>query len=296
MLKKIFIGLIITLTVGSALVFAGYSIRPFTASANDDNATQKQTLTLEAFENINITVTAANISFVRGDSYQVEYVLNADEKIKTLEVTGNTLVFESNYENELAFNFNFSFFNWPSFSDIKDLTPDEDYQIIVTIPQDANLSDIKLTSVSGNIVFNDEQINNLNLDTVSGIISTKNIISDSMLINAVSSNIDVVDCIITDFNSNAVSSNTTISGEFENINIATISGNCELNGNVSNSVDINTVSGNIAIDTNKGSVTANTFGEIRYNGDKQGSTFSATDGEANFKINNTSGDITITMK
>lgn len=118
------------------------------------------------FEDIDIDVDIADITFEYGDSYTVSYNYK-DYEAPTVEVKNNTLLIK-----EKASNTNFSNAN------------QIDCSITITIPEATKLSDIEIKAACGNIEFDDIECDDLTLFANLGNIELSGITCNDLTVDA----------------------------------------------------------------------------------------------------------------
>ncbi len=207
---------------------------------------------LEPFTSIDIDALSPDVEVVVGNEYSIEYKLHDREHIDVLEVRDDTLIFDTgyNYEFDVVYG---------------------NFYIKITVPQDVEFDDVDIKTVAGNVYTDIEGISNASFITTSG-------------------NVMVEDSVIPQLFAKSTSKDVEVSGIFENIDISTVSGRCEV---VSDNVkgDIQTVSGDIVVRTNVTEISANSFGEVKFFGENKGYRYESSDSDLNMV--SVSGKITV---
>ena len=178
----------------------GYSRYNYTNSDKYQILNQNKKLRLEKGDimNIDIDYLTGDINFIKTN----EDTISLEEQIRE-EMQENDLLHYFLDEKTLKLKY--------AKSNKRYKIPTIKKVLNIYIPENIELKELKITTISGDLNVNDIKLTNLKVETVSGNSSFKNLSSSSFDLNSVSGNIEI--------------SNTIV----ETIEIETISGTCNLN-------------------------------------------------------------------
>lgn len=249
----------------------GYSRYNYTNSDKYQILNQNKKLRLENGDimNIDIDYLTGDINFIKTN----EDTISLEEQIKE-EMQENDLLHYFLDEKTLKLKY--------AKSNKRYKIPTIKKVLNIYIPENIELKELKITTISGDLNVNDIKLTNLKVETVSGNSSFKNLSSSSFDLNSVSGNIEI--------------SNTIV----ETIEIETISGTCNLNkstinkeakfNSVSGSIilkEMNNVNYNIVFDTVSGVF----YSKLKYDYNDEHYVFG--NGSINVKVETVSGDFSL---
>ena len=197
----------------------GYSRYNYTNSDKYQILNQNKKLRLEKGDimNIDIDYLTGDINFIKTN----EDTISLEEQIRE-EMQENDLLHYFLDEKTLKLKY--------AKSNKRYKIPTIKKVLNIYIPENIELKELKITTISGDLNVNDIKLTNLKVETVSGNSSFKNLSSSSFDLNSVSGNIEI--------------SNTIV----ETIEIETISGTCNLNkSTINKEAKFNSVSGSIIL-------------------------------------------------
>lgn len=139
--------------------------------------------------------------------------------------------------------------------------------MIVEVPEDFK-GDIKVQSVSGDVIIDEINGDKVTINTVSGDFDLIKSESETLKVSTVSGEVEIVDVSNEDLDIGTTSGNIDLKGYFEDMDINTVSGEVE--------IQMDQVSGNIEIDTTSGEVLIN-----------------VEEADANIDFNSVSGDLMV---
>lgn len=228
------------------------------------------------FSNIEVSVVGADIYLVEGDNYAVSYKFHNREVLERLEISNDTLYLSTGY-------------SW-------DWKPDHgDFYVVVTVPKGTALNVVNLSTVAGDIVVENRAYAAGSLNTTSGEVALSNVTADQVKAQTVSGAISVKESKVQNLSAENKTGHIKLYGEFATVNAYSVSSTCELNGSLSGSASIETVSGEIVVSvSNSASIEANTYGKVYWNEMKQGYSFAKADGDAKLTLKSVSGKIRVT--
>ena len=172
----------------------------------EEKGTSSAKIELKSFENIDISVAAADFKIIYGNDYNIDYKFHTREIIKDLIVENNTLILKTKFSRKFSVDTTKKYIN-------------------ITIPKNKHLNDIKINNVSGNISLENLTFNNGVISTVSSDINAKNINCKNLAVKSVSNSINVSNSII--LNSGefvTTSGNILLNVDFKNITAKTFKG------------------------------------------------------------------------
>lgn len=282
MIKKLIIGLCCVLLLGGVLFGIGIAIdfKPSTdmdsqTTANRTESEKENNEGTDKFSNIEISVIGADIYLVEGDNYSVSYKFHNREVVERLEVSNDTLYLTTDY-------------NWH-------WKPENgDWHVKVTVPKGTPLNTVNLSTVAGDIVVENREYAGGSISTTSGKVTLSNITADKVKAKTVSGAISVKESNIQNLSAENKTGDIKLYGNFATVNAYSVSSLCELDGSLSESASVETVSGEIKVSvSNSASIQADTYGKIYWNGLKQGYSFTKSDGNAKLTLKSVSGKIEV---
>lgn len=284
----------------------------------DMSTLQTGTIQVDQFTAIDIRVIISDITIQEGSEWSASYALPESTTLLTAEVIRGVLTIKTEIDTP-----------WWEFRIGEYLSG----SIRITVPKGTNLSDISITTISGDITLLTSTTENLSIQTISGDIEGTHIIADQSHVQTSSGEIELLgfttnesvletisgDVDVEEFSSESLhlttsSGDVEIQGEIEKLIASTISGDVDLRGKFSQltvestsgdysiegsilrSSSITTISGDVELILNElPSVEIETIsGSSRVLGKKSTAYFS--DNPETLSIKTTSGDIEITTK
>ena len=274
------------LTLGGAalagLVFlgVGHLLDPapaYTALLSPDQSVDvSDSIPVSPFTDIHVELLAADIRVETGSGYAMLYTLSDEETVVRADVIDDTFYFETQLDTP-----------WHRFH------PSAGNNLVLTVPADAPLDEITLSTKSGTITASDLTFGEGEFSTKSGEILLDRLTCDELELDAVSDEISLVGSSVGSLSAKSVSGDVTADGSFRDVELETTSGDVRLTGSVSAACEAETVSGDMEITASAPSISAKTFGSIQWNGTEQGRQFLLTGGAPHFELKSVSGDITI---
>lgn len=145
-----------------------------------------KTVDAEAFDSIDVELGNVDVEVRRGENYQVQYHLSSlDEPI--IEVKDKKLVIQNEEEEFATFGWSFGIFGLHIGSPLEE----EQKKMIVTIPENVKLEDMKVHSEFGDINMTDIQTESFDIKADSGHLSLENMETETGTILAEFGNITV---------------------------------------------------------------------------------------------------------
>lgn len=127
-------------------------------------------VTVEAFDSIEVELDSVDVELRQGESYQIQYHLTAwDEPV--IEVKNSKLVVRNKEDNVATFGWSFGIFGLHNGLPMKE----EQKKIVVTIPEDVKLDNMKVYSEYGNVNTSDLQMESFDIKADSGDVLLENI-------------------------------------------------------------------------------------------------------------------------
>lgn len=240
---------------------------------NPDSAAESKTV--PEFHSIEIDVLAADIRIVPGEDWSVSYNLSKKEPVKQAGVERGTLYVETSFDSKEYF----------------DRTGD--WFITVTIPEEAELSEVELETISGNIEVQGVSCERSSMSSVSGTIDTEDVAAGELELETASGIIAASGLTADRLEAETISSDLELSGVFGNMETSTVSGETTISGSISERGTIGSTSGDIALSLDHAaSVSARSMGAIVVNGERKDKKFE-TFGDIPIEVKSVSGGITV---
>ena len=240
-------------------------------AVSGENAAQ---LSLDPFSNVALSVIAADVRFEEGDAYGLRYRLHPDELMVRAEVEGGTLYLSTKTKEGASVS--------------------GDWEVVVTIPRDAQLADVSVATVSGDITLSDRTVDTLDLGTTSGNVTAAAITAGEIQAASTSGDIDITDLSAHSVNAAATSGDVSLTGSAGSLNLGTTSGACTFSGDLTGTGNVGTVSGDMDIAVPGAGVEASSLGTIIWNGQNQGPSFHREGEGPALTLGSVSGNICIT--
>lgn len=252
---------------------------PATADQNDEQKAPTTKITtgslqLDPFTNIDLSVMSADIQIQIGDAYALTYQLHGKETVERAEVVDGTLHFSTGI-------------------DPAQISGNGHWSVIITIPADASLSQLHLSTLAGNISFSGLQFSEGTLESQSGEILLRNLTCDRLKVSTLSEDITIADSQIGQLSAESKSDDINASGTFDTVDLNSISGDCELWGTVTTKAELETVSGDIELSAQSGTINAETHGEIEHNERPFRDKLTIGSGDPVYQLKSVSGDIEV---
>lgn len=303
------------MTSGRGPEFTHYSFFDTEWGRNEHNSEKRaanvdsNTMTLEAFDEIEISVACLDVELIAADSFKVEYSINGQsEELKTCEVQNGKFVFKTKTIPVIGF-FGVGF------------EPDDMNYVRLYYKAGTDMNGVNISSVSGDVSSEDTvRADMLGVTTTSGDMEVKNISTDIAAFATVSGSCELENVSIKNNLEFASTSGnfyaerikaesaemSTVSGKleayectFSGIEAESTSGNITADGALSGENRFSTVSGDVEMSTsllqNDYSVSTSTVsGDCRVGGNEM----KGSSGNGSNKINaeTVSGDITISFE
>lgn len=247
------------------------------ATSNDTSLSVPQDApqVLPAFTSIEIDVLAADIRVIAGDEWTISYALSEKEPVKRLGVEGDTLYVETSFDPKEWFDRN------------------EDWFVIVTVPESADLFEVKLESISGNVEIRSVSCENAALTSTSGTVDALGATAQELNLKSVSGALSASDVSADHLEAETVSSDLSLKGTFGQLEIHTVSGGTDISGSISLQGAIESVSGHITFSIDHpAAIQANSVGSVTLNGERASGPVHTT-GEIPIDLHSVSGEIHI---
>ncbi len=225
---------------------------PITTLSVATTASDTTETLLTPFTSIDIDALSPNVKIITGEDYAIEYKLHNREHIDILQVEDGVLVFDTGYDFEFDVDYG-NFF------------------IEITVPEDITFDNIDVKTIAGNIYTDVEHIENTSLVATSGKITVEN-------------------SHITNIYAKSTSEDINISGVLQNVDISSVAGDCQVTSDKL-SGDVQTVSGDISVNTTETLISASSFGEIKYFGENKGYRYESSN--PNLNLVSVSGKIIV---
>ena len=230
-------------------------------------------LKLKKFKNIRISVLSPNIRVERGEDWSVRYTLHKKEQITRAQVVDDTFYFSSGFKLSPGMEL-------------------KDYELVVTIPADAQLEDVELSTAAGTVTLADLTLEELDVESVSGDVNLENLVSQSIDAESVSGNVTLLNCTAKEAEGDSTSGSVRLEGTFDDVEMSSVSGSCQLYAEIHQEAQIKTVSGPVKAQSPVSLLEIQTLGVIRVDGEKQkGKSFSRGEGSPVLHIESVSGDV-----
>ncbi len=283
MMRKLIIAMSTVLLMGGVMFGIGSAMDSETNVHQDSSLAAASTGALpgkkqemEQFSSVDLSVVGADIYLVEGDNYAVEYRFHNREVLERLEVSNDTLYLSTDYSG--------------------DWKPDHgNFSVVVTVPKGTSLNDVHLSTVAGNIIVENQVCTAGALSTTAGKLELSNVTADEIQAQTVSGTISVKESKIHNVSAENKTGAIQLDGEFAVANAYSVSSACELNGSLSESASIETISGEITVSvSNSAAVEASSYGKVYWNELRQGYSFAKADGDAKLTLKSVSGKIRVT--
>ena len=162
--------------------------------------------TLDAFDSVFIDVIGADVLFVKGNEYAIDYHLSSREMIDIVKVSDGELYFETAVSRKWKKDF-------------------DDWKIIVTVPEETTFENVKISSTAGKIIMDDFFIEEGEFETTAGKIELSHIQGDSLTVKSVSHPIKLEDCAIKEeIVCETTAGHIYVNGQFGSIHAKSIGG------------------------------------------------------------------------
>ena len=233
-----------------------------------------ETVALQPFKHINLGVKAADIVLETGSEYAVTYHLHDRENLERAEVVGDTFYFRTGMEGDKR----------PEF---------EDWYVKITVPESAFLENIRLFTVAGNIRISDRVFGETDLETTAGSIEVSCVTGDALEMDTVSGDILLSGSNVLEVSAENKTGRISLEGDFNEAEVYSVSGSCELSGMLLEEAEMETVSGSITVRTNAPAMEAESVGGVFLNGEKKGRVYEKDHSGAELDLKSVSGEIHI---
>lgn len=180
-MKKVFRWGWIILTIGLLMIGLGFgmhgskevSFDNWKPRVGQDSRVNKVYPKISKFTEIDVSATEADIIFVRGSKYAVEYSGRTKYK-PSVRVENQKLIVRQTQSGSNEFHLSFGYND----------NSESAERIIVSVPQDVSLDRVKAKSTLGDIKVNDREINDLELTSNAGDIGLNNVTASKVEISA----------------------------------------------------------------------------------------------------------------
>ena len=247
------------------------------SSESEDSPALDETISLEPFKHINISVMATSIRLEVGDSYRVGYHLHDKEQIDQMGVSDGT-------------------FSLTTEKNITGKPGGGPWEVVVTVPKDAALERIDLYTAAGDLTLSDVTCMDGHIETNGGTITLNNVSAQELELEAISKDITVTDSTIQELSAETVSGKISANGVFDELDLETVSGTCDMTGTVKREGDFSTVSGDLTVTTPAGAIEAESIGGVTIDGTDRGKKVEQPGGQPELDLESTSGKITLNTK
>ena len=207
-------------------------------------------LKLKKFKNIQLSVLSPNIRIQRGEDWSIRYTLHAKEEITRAEVVDETLFFTSGFQMTPGMGF-------------------EDFELVITIPADAQLEDVELSTAAGTIELADLTMEALDAESVSGSVKLTGLVCQSLDAESISGDVILTNCTAKEAEASSTSGGVRLDGSFGDADLHSVSGTCELYAQIEQEAKIKTVSGPIKAQAPVQKLEIESLGAIVTDGQKQ---------------------------
>lgn len=129
-----------------------------------------KTMDVEAFDSVDVELGNVDVEMRQGENYQVQYHLTSWDK-PVIEVKDRKLVIRNEEDKTATFGWSFGIFGLQ----IGSPSQKEQKKMIVTIPENVKLENMKLNSEFGDINMSDLQMESCDIKADSGALSLDNI-------------------------------------------------------------------------------------------------------------------------
>ena len=204
----------------------------------DGGAYETKDLNMEKITGIDTWVVDANIEFFTAKTYGVEIKYYDSKYPIGYDIKNGKLTIRQQNKRKAWFNWGWG--NW----NIKNSS------VKIYLPEDADLSTIKITSTSGDIKLQTPfSCDNINVNSISGNIILADIQATEGDFDSASGDIALSGFISKSMKANAISGNVSITGgKLGSCRIETASGDIICMGEFSGDIQVNSISGNVKLD------------------------------------------------
>ena len=258
----------LTLSAGGTVTGTDSPVTLAETSASDTSGAME----LDTFSSMDISVVAADVRIVSGESFSLSYQLHENEALVRAEVDGDTLKFHTEATG-------------PRISG-------GDWHVTVTVPADTQLDSLDITTVSGDIEDSGHTCDEASLCTTSGVIQLSGVTANQLDASTVSGSLGITGS-VSELSVESVSGSIDLDGDFGEINAQSVSGGCALAGTLEREAEVETVSGRIQVSFPDVSVNASSLGSVYKDNSRQGRTFNQHGGSAELNLESISGEIEI---
>lgn len=258
----------LTLSAGGTVTGTDSPVTLAETSASDTSGAME----LDTFSSMDISVVAADVRIVSGESFSLSYQLHESEALVRAEVDGDTLKFRTEATG-------------PRISG-------GDWHVTVTVPADTQLDSLDITTVSGDIEDSGHTCDEASLCTTSGVIQLSGVTANQLDASTVSGSLGITGS-VSELSVESVSGSIDLDGDFGEINAQSVSGGCALAGTLEREAEVETVSGRIQVSFPDVSVNASSLGSVYKDNSRQGRTFNQHGGSAELNLESISGEIEI---
>ena len=230
-------------------------------------------LKLKKFKHIQVSALSPDIRIERGKGWSVRYTLHNKEQITRAEVADDTFYFSSGFQMSPGM-------------DLKD------FELVITIPDDAQLEDVDLKTAAGTIELSGLTLDELDAESVSGNVKLSDLVCKSMDAETVSGDVVCTNCTAGEAKASSTSGGVRLEGSFEDAELYSVSGSCELYAQIQQEAKLQTVSGPIKAQAPVEKLEIQSLGAIVVDGQKQrGKNVTVGEGSPVLTIESVSGTV-----
>lgn len=231
---------------------------------------------LEAFESMDIQVTAANVHVELGDQYQLRYSLPPEEEVKRAEIQSGVLYFKTDI---------------PSGRSSVSTGSIDTGEVWITVPAQSRMNHLAFSCVSGDVAVPEFSCSSLSVEVVSGNLEIGCTVDGTAEFQVISGGIRFTGS-CQEFESSQTSGDLDFLGSAEKLTASTVSGDVTAEG-ACGEMQVEAASGDIYVKAADPSVTA-TGREIVIDGEAVGREKFVREGSGSvLNLMNLSGEISI---
>lgn len=240
------------------------------SDASADTLPQSYDGPVDPFTDVCIDVVAADIQVETGTDYGLRYDLSAGETVRRMGVEGGTLYLVSDSRNDQV----------------------KGGQVWITVPEDADLGELRLSCVQGDVVVPDIICRGLTVDNTAGDAMLDCVAAEDVTADTTAGSLRFGGSCRT-LRGDTTMGNLECTGTAESVSLDTIAGNVTVSGTVTAEIRAGTTSGNITVTAADPAGSAD-GPRIRYNGQEvDGGSWSGQGSGCALDLSTLSGDISI---
>lgn len=261
----------------------------------------EDTVDLKDFDSVNIDVSSVDVTFTRGDSFQLTYRTH-EQKVPVVTEENGTLTVK---QTDAGLSFS------PGQEDIYRITVPENYDGEIELTLQASAGDINIgrlnvsgdvTTGSGDVALSDLEGDRLAVKVDSGDVRGENIKTGQITFTATSGDIEIKGLRADKCHSETASGDLQIKGsEIRNADCVVRYGDVEINDSVIETAVCDSAYGDVEIELHGADEAYSykldtSFGDITVNGQRFGNSYKKDGGAKSISAHTDSGDIEVSVQ